>query len=110
MSERTTRGALHELSAPLLRRMAVGGITLVAGALLVVLAAAAWLARLGVVHTLWWVPAAWVVAVAVSATAVRLASRRFRSLGAFSLARYLEAGAAGGSGRSLACSPRRRRA
>lgn len=72
--------------------MAVGGITLVAGALLVVLAAAAWLARLGVVHTLWWVPAAWVVAVAVSATAVRLASRRFRSLGAFSLARYLEAG------------------
>jgi hypothetical protein len=72
--------------------MAVGGITLVAGALLVVLAAAAWLARLGVVHTLWWVPAAWVVAGAASAAAVGLALRRYRSLGAFPLARYLEAG------------------
>jgi len=91
VSARSTLAALSALSAPLLRRMAVGGITLVAGALLVVLAAAAWLARLGVVETLWWVPAAWVAAAAVSFAAVGLALVRSRSLGVLPLARHLEA-------------------
>ncbi len=72
--------------------MAVGGVALVAGALLVVLAAAAWLARLGVVHSLWWVPTAWAVAAVVAAIAFGLVLTRSRSLGVIPLARHLEAG------------------
>lgn len=90
MSPPNTRAALEELSTPLLRRVAVGGGALAVGALLLVLGTAAWLARLGVVHTLWWVPAAWAIALTGAGSAVGLWWRRSRSLGPSALARRLE--------------------
>ena len=90
MSPRNTHAALAELSTPLVRRVAVGGGTRVVGALLLVLGTAAWLARLGVVHSFWWVPAAWLIAVTGSVVALGVWRRRSRSLRVPALARLLE--------------------
>lgn len=90
MSAGTTRGALEELARPLRRRVRLGGAALAAGALLVTLGLAAWLARLGAVHSLWWVPAAWAAALAAASVAVLLFVRRRRLVGAEALAHRLE--------------------
>jgi hypothetical protein len=85
-----TRVALEGLARPLVRRAAAGGSALSAGAPLLVLGAAAWLARLGAVRTLWWVPAAWLLALVTAAVAAVLVLRRVRSIRAPALARHLE--------------------
>jgi hypothetical protein len=90
VNQGSTRAALEGLTAPLARRAATGGGALVLGAVLLVLGAAAWLVRLGVVHTLWWVPAAWAAAVTAAAVVIALVLRRVQALRVPMLARRLE--------------------
>ncbi len=90
MSRGSTRTALEGLTAPLARRAVTGGGALVVGAVLLVLGAAAWLVRLGVVHTLWWVPVAWAAALTAAVLAGGLALRRAQALRVPLLARRLE--------------------
>ena len=90
MTPDTTRGALDGLARPLLRRAVAGGSALTAGAFLLVFCAAAWLARLGVVHSLWWVPAAWIMALVGAVGAFVLVRRRVGSMRAPDLATRLE--------------------
>ena len=90
MSPRDTRSALDALSAPLTRRVAIGGGGLAVGGSLLALGAAAWLVRIGVVHTLWWVPAAWVAAFAAALAGAVMWRRRSRAVGVPTLARRLE--------------------
>ncbi len=94
MSGGDTRTALARLAAPLARRIAVGGAALVIGAVLLALGASAWLARLGLVHSLWWVPAAWLAALGGALAAVVLVVRRSRSLRLPLLAGRLESAGA----------------
>ncbi len=86
-----TRDALERLTLPITRRSLTGGGALVIGIGLIVLGSAAWLARLGLVQSLWWVPAAWIVALVGAAAATVLVARRVRSLRVPLLARRLEA-------------------
>lgn len=90
MNQSTTRTALNGLVAPLARRVLTGSGALVIGVVLLVLGAAAWLARLGIVHTLWWVPVAWLAAFAAAVVAAGLAVRRARTLRVPVLAQRLE--------------------
>jgi len=85
-----TRDALEALARPLARRVAAGGSALALGLLLAGLAAAAWLARLEVVRALWWVPAAWVVALLMAGGAAWLARLRIRAVAVPALAGHLE--------------------
>ncbi|HMU60562.1 MAG TPA: hypothetical protein PKA66_02170 [Gemmatimonadales bacterium] len=90
MTRGATRAALERLVAPLARRAMTGGGMLVLATLLLVLGAAAWLARLGVVESLWWVPMAWAVAVTVAVAVASLSVRRAQALRVPTLARRLE--------------------
>ena len=90
MTTDSTRSTLEALARPLVRRAVAGGSAFVGGALLFVLCAGAWLVRLGVVQSLWWVPAAWLLAAGVAAVATVLVLERNRSAGAPALARRLE--------------------
>lgn len=85
-----TRTALDGLARPRGRMAsAIGGLLALAVAL-TALAAAAWLARGGVVRTPWWVPAAWVAAVAGASACALLAIRRVRAAGPTAIALRLE--------------------
>jgi len=94
VSRAATRDALEVLARPLARRLAAGGGALTLGLLLAGLGAVAWLARLEVVRALWWVPAAWLVAILVAGGAAILARRRLRSVGVLALAGKLESSGA----------------
>ncbi len=86
----STRAALEGLARPLVRSAAAGACLLTGGALLLALCLAAWLARLGVVHALWWVPATWLLALAGAAGVVVVGLRRVRSIRVPALASRLE--------------------
>ncbi|HEX5003916.1 MAG TPA: DUF4175 family protein [Gemmatimonadales bacterium] len=91
MTPGTTGAALESLATPLRRRATAGGGALAVGALLLGLCGAAWLARLGVVHTLWWVPMGWLVALGAGASAMAVARRLVRQSRPPALAAALEA-------------------
>jgi hypothetical protein len=86
-----TRDALQALARPLARRVAAAGGALTLGLLLAGLGAVAWLARLQVVRVLWWVPAAWIAALALAGAAAFVVRRRLRALELSPLAGELEA-------------------
>lgn len=90
MTPDTTRGALDGLARPLLRWAAAGGGALTAGTLLLVFCVAAWLARLGVVQSLWWVPATWCAALVGAVAVLVSARRRFGAMRSPDLAARLE--------------------
>ena len=90
MTQDTTRGALERIARPLARRVTLGGATLAAAALVVSLGIAAWLARLGLVHSFWWVPLAWLVGLGGVAVAIAVAVKKHRGTTPPALARRLE--------------------
>ncbi|HEU5218931.1 MAG TPA: hypothetical protein VFU23_09740, partial [Gemmatimonadales bacterium] len=90
MSGRLTERALAEAARPLLWRLSwLGGAAAVAGWLLV-LAAAAWSARAGLLHSPIWVPAAWITGFVVAGACLALVFRSARALGTGRLAGRLE--------------------
>ena len=98
MNAGLTERALTAAARPLLRRMRwLGGITALAG-LLLVLVAAAWSARAGLVHSPIWVPAAWSIGFLAAGACVILALRSARALGSRRLAGRLEQDAGWRSG------------
>lgn len=94
MTPMTTGAALESLAAPLRRRATAGGGALALGAVLLGLCVAAWLARLGVLRTLWWVPTAWVVAIACGVAVLVQALRLVGESRVPALAARLEASGA----------------
>jgi len=90
VSDRGTREVLDELARPLRLRATLGGAAMAVGALLLVFAAAAWLVRLGAVHSLWWVPSTWLVGVASAVAALLLLVRLRRLIRPAALARMVE--------------------
>jgi len=89
-----TREALESLARPLARGVAAGGGALTLGLLLAGLGAAGWLARLEVVRALWWVPAAWAVALLMAGITAWFVRRRLLSVAAPALAGQLESSGA----------------
>ena len=90
MSGGLTERALTVAARPLLWRLVwLGGIAALAG-LLVVLAAAAWSARAGWLHSPIWVPAAWLAGFLAAGGCIALVLRSARGLGAYRLAGRLE--------------------
>lgn len=85
-----TRLALGGLARPRARLAAGAGGMLALGTATVVLAGAAWLARVGIVRTPWWVPAAWLVSAAGVAAVGALAARHLRAVRVDRIARALE--------------------
>ncbi len=81
-----TRAALHRLAAPMRRTMLAAGGFGAVGLLLLVLAAAAWLARWGVLRTPAWVLGAWTVGLGVGAAAIWRTRRELRGVAPDALA------------------------
>jgi len=85
-----TELALEQVARPLRLRRNAAWIVAALGATLLLLGVTAWLARLDVIRTLAWVPAAWIGAALLSAAAVWGRPRAVAGLGARSLAEWLE--------------------
>ena len=91
MTRTHTEQALAVAACPLRRSVAWLGAVGAGAGLALVLAIAAWSARLGVVHSPVWVPAAWAAAFGAAAVSVLLALRTARGLRTPRLAGRLEA-------------------
>lgn len=91
MSGPATGLALERLARPLRLRYWSGWVATALGAAALLLGLAAWLVRLGVVASPWWVLAAWAAAFAALAASALLARRRGAALRLPSLARAIEA-------------------
>lgn len=87
-----TREALERLSAPMRRSARITGALAATAAALGILGLSAWLARLGLVQTLWWVPLTWAGAVAAAGLALARARRELRRVAPAELAVALETG------------------
>ncbi len=90
MNGPATARALERLARPLRLRQRLGWASAACGAAVLLLGAAAWLARLGVLNAPWWVLAAWAAALTAVAATAAIAWRHDTELRLPAVARALE--------------------